>query len=272
MRNIISFETLPAIYKGSRPMRTSMSFLAGAGTVIVALAAGLGGGLVISNIVSPHQAPLSKVERQATADRQAQPSQPPQPQPSPVASNNAPSSYLAQVQPAANAPVTVTPAPSNAPQPQAEASAPAPEKSAANEAAAKPADIKPAEEAKPADAKPVQVVAPAPQPSPAQQASRDQSVSPDNAYAKARDADLKQLEAKKKAERADRRQQWATRRAQQRDPDMRDVERAVREDSDTREVIVRRENVDRDDDDRDDRSDFGRPRPFNFPRMLFGRD
>ena len=50
---------------------------------------------------------------------------------------------------------------------------------------------------------------------------------------------------------------------------MRDVERAVREDSDTREVIVRRDNVDRDD---DDRSDFGRPTPFNFPRVLFGRD
>jgi hypothetical protein len=264
-------------------MRASMSFFAGAGTVIAALALGLGGGLVISNVMSPHDASLSKVERRA--DRQAQPSQAPQPEPSTVGSNTKPSSYLAQVQPAANAPMTVAPAPSNSPLPQAEASAPPPqinEKSAANDAVAKPLDNKPVEnkpapakpvEAKAADAKPAEAAAPAPQPSPAQQASREQDSSPDNAYAKARDADVKQ---QRKAERADRRQQWAARRAQQRDQEMRDVERRVREDSDgrgAREVIVRRDNIVRDDDDdRDDRQDFGRPARFDFPRMMFGRD
>jgi hypothetical protein len=265
-------------------MRTSMSFFAGAGTVIAALALGLGGGLVVSNIISPHDVSRSKVERQAVADRQAQPSQAPRPGPSTVGSNTAPSPYLAQVQPAANAAVTVTPAPSNSPQPQAEASASpaAPEKSASNDAAAKPAETKAAEirpaqvkptEAKAVEAKPAEVSPPAPQPSPVQQqASREQTSSPDNAYAKARDADIRQ---QRKADRAERRQQWATRRAQQRDPEMRDVERAVREDSDAhgaREVIVRRDNVGRDDDDRDDRPNSGRSTGFDFPRMLFGRD
>ena len=51
-------------------MRTTTAFFAGAGTIAVALAAGLGGGLLISSIVSPHApkqgAELSKVERRAT--------------------------------------------------------------------------------------------------------------------------------------------------------------------------------------------------------------
>ena len=61
--------TLPARTR-SRAMRTTTAFFAGAGTIAVALAAGLGGGLLISNIVSPHApkqgAELSKVERRTT--------------------------------------------------------------------------------------------------------------------------------------------------------------------------------------------------------------
>ena len=36
-------------------MRSSMAYFAGAGTVVVAIAGGLGGGVLISSIVSPHQ-------------------------------------------------------------------------------------------------------------------------------------------------------------------------------------------------------------------------
>ena len=43
-------------------MRSSMAYFAGAGTVIAAIAAGLGGGLLISNIVSPH-APRTELSR-----------------------------------------------------------------------------------------------------------------------------------------------------------------------------------------------------------------
>jgi hypothetical protein len=35
-------------------MRSSMAYFAGVGTVVVAIATGLGGGLLIANIVSPH--------------------------------------------------------------------------------------------------------------------------------------------------------------------------------------------------------------------------
>src|SRR5258708_144218 len=104
-------------------MRIPIAYFAGAGTVIVAIAAGLGGGLVISNVMNPHDAPVSKVERRAVADRQAEPSQQAQPSASPVTASTtaqAPSPYLAQVQPAANAPVKVSPAPAPSNSPQAE--------------------------------------------------------------------------------------------------------------------------------------------------------
>ena len=84
-------------------MRTTTAFFAGAGTIAVALAVGLGGGLLISNIVSPHApkqgAELSKVERRTT---------------DPVPAANAAfesSSYIEATQAAATKPVTVSPAP-----------------------------------------------------------------------------------------------------------------------------------------------------------------
>ena len=53
-------------------MRTMTAYFAGVGTVAVALAAGLGGGLLFSNIVAPHQpkyaAEPTKLE-QRMADR-----------------------------------------------------------------------------------------------------------------------------------------------------------------------------------------------------------
>ena len=45
-------------------MRTSMAYFAGAGTVVAAVVVGLGGGVLISNIVSPHapKTEMSKLE------------------------------------------------------------------------------------------------------------------------------------------------------------------------------------------------------------------
>ena len=45
-------------------MRTTTAYFAGVGTVIAAVVAGLGGGLLISNIVSPHEpkTEISKLE------------------------------------------------------------------------------------------------------------------------------------------------------------------------------------------------------------------
>ena len=56
-------------------MRTSMAYFAGAGTVVIAIAAGLGGGLTIANIVSPHASnqEMSKLEQRRQADRALEP-------------------------------------------------------------------------------------------------------------------------------------------------------------------------------------------------------
>src|ERR1700682_1534798 len=54
-------------------MRSSMAYFAGAGTVIVAIAAGLGGGGLVFNIVSPQQpkhgsVEMTRMERRASPD------------------------------------------------------------------------------------------------------------------------------------------------------------------------------------------------------------
>ena len=79
-------------------MRTTTAYFAGVGTVAVAIAAGLGGGLLFSNIVAPHQpkyaAEPTKLE-QRMADRT-------------IAVTSAPSEpapYHAAAQPAAATPV-----------------------------------------------------------------------------------------------------------------------------------------------------------------------
>ena len=201
-------------------MRTSMAYFAGAGTVVIAIAAGLGGGLTIANIVSPHASnqEMTKLEQRMQADRALDPvkdtNQPSQP-----------SSYLAATRPAAGS--TVVQPPVQNPQPsQTEASNPAPqpaqpaaqsETTVANNAAAKPAEASP----------------PKPSTSTVQGNSDQQASTSQDAMAKARDADLKRLAEKRKA---DRRQQWADRRRyrEPRERDLRDVEQSVREDTEPR--------------------------------------
>jgi hypothetical protein len=279
-------------------MRASMAFFAGAGTVIVAIAAGLGGGLLVSDIMSPHGTKTpSKLEQRAAT--QAQPSpQPNVPLGAPQSdgasgASQAPAPNLAATQAASTPATTAAPAPSGSPQPKTEQAKTA--EQAKPTERAKPAEHVNTKNASPATAKAdasgdgAKPASTAQQAAAQQQASHDQASGPDNAYAKARDADLKQLEAKKKAE---RHQRWATRRSQQRDQDQsqrdrdqdgRDVRRnGPDDDAGPREIIVRR-----DDSDRYGRGDFfGRPmRPdydrrnsdrsagFDFPRInLFGPD
>lgn len=233
-------------------MRASMAYFAGAGTVLVAIAAGLGGGLLISDILGPQgtKAP-SKLEQHAAT-------QAPQPSQSPANAPQAAVPYLAATQAAATTPVTVSPSPTGSPQAKTEQTKT--EQAKTEQANTPPGTVTPAparadttassNTAAPAS----NAQASAQQPPPADQAS-----TPDNAYAKAREADLKQIEAKKKAE---RHQRWAARRAQQR-------EAQQRADDDWRpgEYIARRS-----DRDESDRSDFGRPMSIDFPRSLFGPD
>ncbi|MGH6708398.1 MAG: hypothetical protein ACREEK_05460, partial [Bradyrhizobium sp.] len=97
-------------------MRTSTAYFAGVGTVIAAVVAGLGGGVLISNIVSPHapKTEMSKLELRM--------SEKPIPainaSPEPAKSEAAAPAKLAEPQAAENANASAQPA---APPPQAAA-------------------------------------------------------------------------------------------------------------------------------------------------------
>jgi hypothetical protein len=194
--------------KGSRIMRVSTAFFAGVGTVVVAIAAGLGGGLTIANIMSPHSpkrgVEMTKLEQRTSGE--------------PIPAANAPAEpvpYLAATQP-----------PQTPPQPNAANAAPAPRQPAEPTAAAEVA------------AKPPQAPASPPPAPPVQAAPQEQAAAPENAFGKARDADLKQAAEKRKAE---RRQQWADRRRHQRrgDEELRDVEQKVREETEPQHFVER---------------------------------
>jgi hypothetical protein len=173
-------------------MRMTTAYFAGVGTVIAAVAMGLGGGLVISNIVSPHEPKieLSKLELRMSSKA--------------IATSNAPSEPVPSVVAA-----QATPAVANAPQPQPAAPAP-------------PAETVVANPPPPSDATPVvQAAQPAP---------REQAAAPENAFAKARDADVKRVTEKRKTER--RQQWTERRRHLQRpDQELRDVEAKVRQET-----------------------------------------
>jgi hypothetical protein len=185
-------------------MRTSMAYFAGAGTVVVAIAAGLGGGLLIANIVSPHspRQEMTKLEQRMSSK--------------PIPVSNAPSEpvqYVAGTQAAAANPgAAAAPAP-NPPQAQ-----PAQASTASNTGA----------NAEPA--------ASAPQPpAPATQAAvPEQAKAPEDAFGRARDADARrETRRAEERRRAERRQQWADKRRylQRQDQELREVEQKVREDT-----------------------------------------
>jgi hypothetical protein len=181
-------------------MRTTTAYFAGVGTVVAAVALGLGGGLLISNVVSPHEpkTEMSRLEQRMSSK--------------PIPVSNAPSEpvpYLAATQAIPSAATT------SESQPQPPAPTPGTETVAANPPS--PPDAVPA----------VQVPQPAP---------REQAAVPENAFAKARDADVKRVTEKRKAE---RRQQWTERRRhlQRQDQELREVEEKVREETEPRQAF-----------------------------------
>ena len=182
-------------------MRTSMAYFAGAGTVVAAVVVGLGGGLVIANIVSPHTTEMSKLERRMSAA----------PIPAPTAPSD-PAPYLAATQAAATKPVVVAPAPQGS-QTEAASAAPAETSAPRDTAAAQPAAASPP---------------PAPPSAPREQAAASEDRARDTDVK--READVKRSVAEKR--RADRRQQWAERRHQRQDSELREVEQKVREETD----------------------------------------
>jgi len=206
-------------------MRASTAYFVGAGTIVAAIAIGLGGGLIAGNImhpVAPKQGPDT-----AKYERQAEPSVA-------DAAANAPSERVQYLTGTQVFGAVVAPPAQAEPQTKTagtEPSTPAPAASdtkTANAAATAPA----APPAKPAEP----------------QAAREPSPAPENAYAKASESDVKRAAQEKR--RAERRQHWSERRRQDREPrdrgdwrertDWNDVARNVREDSERDFIATRR--------------------------------
>jgi len=185
-------------------MRASTAYFAGAGTVVVAIVAGVGGGLVIADMIHPKPAKqgteMTRLERRM----------------SPETIPAAPVQYLTAPQP--SVPDTAVAAASA--QPQMETGNPV-------SASAQPAET----------AATTQSEAPAPQPATAaaQSVAHEPTGAAENALAKARDADLKRAAEKRRLE---RRQQWAERRRQRQQQELRAVEDKGREETGPRQVFA----------------------------------
>jgi len=222
-------------------MRAATAFLAGAGTVVVAIAAGIGGGLVLGDIMNPQQpnrsSEVTRLEQRMSS--QPIPAATGATQPvSPVAPDQVASTTVEPAQPQAQPPV----------QPQAQ------------QAATRPAEPKPQEQSAPAQA----AAAPAPP-----KAGNEPRAMPEDAFARARDADLRRDERRAEDKRKTERRKWSDKRKwrQRGDDDLREVEAAVREDSERR-LPGRNEALFGRDDGRFERSG---PRPLFGAGPGFGR-
>ena len=222
-------------------MRASTAYFVGAGTIVAAIAIGLGGGIVAGNImnpVSPKQGPdTSKIAQRADAK---------------PATTEAPSERLqyltgsqafgAMVAAPAQAEAKSDAKAESKPEAKSEAVKPDTQTTQANaeQPAQQPSQAVAVEPPKPPPASPPQVAKPA-----ERQASTEPSSSSDNAYAKARDSDVKRATSERR--RTERRERWAERRHYDfREPrgmrdrtDWDDVARNIREDADAREVPSR---------------------------------
>ena len=190
-------------------MRASTAYFAGAGTVVVAIVAGVGGGLLIADIIRP------KFPKQGTEMTRLERRMSPEPiQAAPGPSE--PVQYLAAPQLSAlGAAVAAAPA-----QAQTEAGN-------SQSAGAQPAET--AAAAQP-DAPAPQAATPAAQP-----VAHEQAAAPENALAKARDAEMKRAVEKRKLE---RRQQWVEKRRQRQQQELRAVEERVREETGPTQVFA----------------------------------
>jgi hypothetical protein len=199
-------------------MRVSTAYFVGAGTVVVAIAAGLGGGLLLGDIMSPQQPkhPSSEVTR---LEQRASPQ--------PIQAMNGASQPVPYL-PTAQVPATIAEPQSQPPAQQASAPAAEPKRQPEPSANANTA-------AQPAAAAP-------PPPAATEQTAARERAAPEDSLTKARDADLKR-DARRAEDRrkAERRQQWAERRKlRPRDgDDLGDVEASVRQATESRPVFGR---------------------------------
>jgi hypothetical protein len=205
-------------------MRTSMAYFAGAGTVLAAIVGGVGGGLLIADIVSPKspKQELSRLERHVAQ------------QPIPAAATpSEPVPYLSAPQP--SAPGTTVAAAQEQPRPQTQTASAAPPAQPADAPQTKQAES----QTKPAESPAKQAEAPAPKPAApvAQPVAHELNATPDDALARARGGEVRRAEANRKFE---RRQQWTERRRykQRQQQELIAVEEMVREDTEPRREYV----------------------------------
>jgi hypothetical protein len=186
-------------------MRTSTAYFAGAGTVVAAIVAGLGGGLLIANIVSPHSSKngteMTRLEQRMSAQPIAV-----------IAAPSEPVPYVAATQAVAATNVSPQAQPEQGQQAQAANTAPTTE-GRDSTTAPQSATSTSSQSATPA----------------AQPVAGEQAASPQDAVARARDADTRHAVVEKR--RYDRRPQWAERHRyhQRQDQELREVEQKVRE-------------------------------------------
>jgi hypothetical protein len=206
-------------------MRISTAYFAGVGTVIVAVAAGLGGGYLAANVVN-QPAGVSKLERRMSAEPIHVATAPAEPVPNVVATNPAPAPALQPQTEAAAPPATAAPSTNNT---RAE------EKVASDERAA-------GEEKIANNVAAARVAQPSLQPVKSVEQAEEKIAAPRDAFARSRDADIKRADAEKR--RAERRQRWADKRRVQpsREQELEAVEESVREVTEPRRIRIRQES------------------------------
>lgn len=206
-------------------MRTTTAFFAGIGTVVAAIAAGISGGLVIGDIMSPHQPKHQSSEVTRLEQRSAQapvPARNDATQPVPYLGSSQVAATVAEPAQPAKAEMQQQPAPLQQPQ----------------QAAVQPADTQqPATSHTPPSASPQPAATVEPP-------AGKERAAPGDAFAKARDADLRREPRRAEDRRKfERRQRWAERKrmkARERDgDDLRDVEASVREATEQRPLFGR---------------------------------
>ncbi len=197
-------------------MRASTAYFAGAGTVVAAIVGGVGGGLLIADMIHPKSpkqgTEMTRLERRMSPE-------PIQAAPGP----SEPVQYLAAPQLSApGAAVAAAPAQAQTETVNSESTR------------AQPVDTSAATQRESAA---TQREAPAPQPAApaAQRVALEQTAAPEDAFAKARDADVRRAVEKRRVE---RRQQWAEKRRQRQQQELRAVEGKVREETEPRQEFA----------------------------------
>jgi hypothetical protein len=216
-------------------MHSSTAYFAGAGTVVVAVVAGLGGGLLFANMITPK---TPKMEQTHLERRMS---------PEPIQASKGPAEpvpYVAAPQPgtpgvaAAVVPAQVQ-SPQAPPQTETASSTSTPPEQPADTPPVQPTDNSAATQKADTSAATEKAVSTAATP-PANIVTQESAAASEGAMAKVRDGDLKRTVEKRKAE---RRQQWTERRRRQprqefgQDRELREVEEIVREETEPRREL-----------------------------------